>query len=614
MAAAGKGVSLGTTFMEQVRTRAGFVVPHACTFVDRPTWWMRGAVPPHRGIHMLLLHSCACGLGLIKTDTATAVGFAGRFFRVCTLTPAAPARRTTKAAKVTTRMAFGTVRHIPNANIGCCTLKEVNDVDLQQCVQWCAYVPGCVAVVHSSAQNMCTMKCGTMGGVVAATESSVTFMHMIGSHVMQCSKTGNSGKQMDANAYNESSLGLTSTELDDDQTILPYVPSFRSSSESLGNAELAEADDDGVAGADKEAFADVVVFSTTAQGSSKEVIAHNHGLNKAYCETWGCTWHVHEDENLQILGVGRHTFERYRGLQRMLRSTQFLKYNTFIYIDPLTAIARTNVNLLKCLPFESGFDVLFGNPRTAANRKEYEPRDNLDTSMFAVKRSEAANRFLDHVIGRDGSGDGAYPVCANIMGTGDAVGGKHDVSCIVSALPQMQRFGILSSSSPIQVFTRIEYVRAAQASAPVPPLISCASGSCVQEQPVISHCADDLSQSKECVVQDLIATIVAAQRTETRETCKTYLLTSGDCFSAESEIETRLNLQKNSYAIVISTFARDEALLAVLPHWLSCPNVSSVNIVWHNPGREPVARLKKLGTRYPRLHILQQQVDRLSNR
>merc|ERR1711935_921890 len=74
------------------------------------------------------------------------------------------------------------------------------------------------------------------------------------------------------------------------------------------------------------------------------------------------------------------------------------------------------------------------------------------------------------------------------------------------------------------------------------------------------------------------------------------------------------NVRKNSYSIIISTFARDEALIALLPHWLSCPVVSSVNVVWHNPDREPIVGLKELAARYSRLHIRHQRLDLLSNR
>ena len=44
----------------------------------------------------------------------------------------------------------------------------------------------------------------------------------------------------------------------------------------------------------------------------------------------------------------------------------------------------------------------------------------------------------------------------------------------------------------------------------------------------------------------------------------------------------------SSFTIVISTFKRDSSLVENVGHWLTCgPAVHSVQVIWHDPSREP---------------------------
>lgn len=53
-----------------------------------------------------------------------------------------------------------------------------------------------------------------------------------------------------------------------------------------------------------------------------------------------------------------------------------------------------------------------------------------------------------------------------------------------------------------------------------------------------------------------------------------------------------------TYTLVVSTFFRDEELVKNVDHWLSCPNVNQVQIVWHDPHREPPELLQQMEEEY----------------
>ena len=44
--------------------------------------------------------------------------------------------------------------------------------------------------------------------------------------------------------------------------------------------------------------------------------------------------------------------------------------------------------------------------------------------------------------------------------------------------------------------------------------------------------------------------------------------------------------ERDYYTIVVSTYHRDDKLAMHLEHWLSCPALYQVQVVWHDPTRE----------------------------
>mmetsp|Transcript_15227 Transcript_15227/g.17246 ORF Transcript_15227/g.17246 Transcript_15227/m.17246 type:complete len:488 (+) Transcript_15227:246-1709(+) len=82
--------------------------------------------------------------------------------------------------------------------------------------------------------------------------------------------------------------------------------------------------------------------------------------------------------------------------------------------------------------------------------------------------------------------------------------------------------------------------------------------------------------------------------------------------------EEALKIQKEKYTIVVSTYNRDNELIKNVDHWLSCPHVHEVQIVWHNPLRDLPDLLvdveKEHNCSTPRLVIRKQKEDQLSNR
>ena len=533
----------------------------------------------------------------------------GRFFRTCTLTAG---KSKPKSALATTPAppTSGTVRHVPNADVPCCTITTREGLSLTRCVEDCVATNGCIAVVHGAEDMQCQLKCGSTSGIVNSAHTSVTFMPDRGSRIMQCNPASNGTAALSDTSFGE---------------IIAVVKGLRTHADRSAltseDAEVLDDDDDAnIGGSENDAFNDVLIFTTTAQDQDDELVSYAASLNEAYCHLWGCTWHVFQGQDARVVGTGSYSFERYRALRALLAEPEYLRFNTFIFVDPLTTISRRKINLLKCLPFSSGYDVIFGNSRTTPPADT--PRDTLSTAVFAAKRSQTVNLFLDRVLGsRDGISR-PYPVCADIIETGIAVANTYDASCIISLIPAMRRIGILSATTPIQAYDRVDFVGAAKVSAPMPPLLSCAWGSCAAKLPVVAICAEGTGAAK-CDVLRTKQDMLETRQAEAREGCDTYLIENGQCYAASTEKfpdpnlasrEREDNIRRNSYSIVISTFARDDALISLLPHWLSCPFVSSVNVVWHNPDREPVVRLKELTARYRRLHVHHQTVDRLSNR
>lgn len=78
---------------------------------------------------------------------------------------------------------------------------------------------------------------------------------------------------------------------------------------------------------------------------------------------------------------------------------------------------------------------------------------------------------------------------------------------------------------------------------------------------------------------------------------------------------------KNLYTLVVSTYNRDEYLAHYLDHWLSCPNIYEVQVVWHDPTRQIPVKFRQMEAEYhcadgvsSRLVFMEQETNRLSNR
>jgi len=87
-----------------------------------------------------------------------------------------------------------------------------------------------------------------------------------------------------------------------------------------------------------------------------------------------------------------------------------------------------------------------------------------------------------------------------------------------------------------------------------------------------------------------------------------------DCASADVD-------PSELYTIVVSTYNRDDPLIKNLDHWLSCPNVYQVQVVWHDPKRKPPKMLREMEKEFscsnsvtPKLYVREQREDKLTNR
>jgi hypothetical protein len=69
-----------------------------------------------------------------------------------------------------------------------------------------------------------------------------------------------------------------------------------------------------------------------------------------------------------------------------------------------------------------------------------------------------------------------------------------------------------------------------------------------------------------------------------------------------------------SYTVVVSTFKRDEPMVKNVGHWLTCPYVKNVQVIWHDPVRAPPAWMEAMFAAEPRVQIVRQKTNRLSNR
>jgi hypothetical protein len=75
-----------------------------------------------------------------------------------------------------------------------------------------------------------------------------------------------------------------------------------------------------------------------------------------------------------------------------------------------------------------------------------------------------------------------------------------------------------------------------------------------------------------------------------------------------SRPDQKLN-REGEFSVVVSTYDRDKKLIINTAHWLTCPHVKDVHVIWHNPKRAPV-----LDGLDPRVQVHQQSTDRITNR
>mmetsp|Transcript_4048 Transcript_4048/g.4698 ORF Transcript_4048/g.4698 Transcript_4048/m.4698 type:complete len:475 (+) Transcript_4048:329-1753(+) len=98
---------------------------------------------------------------------------------------------------------------------------------------------------------------------------------------------------------------------------------------------------------------------------------------------------------------------------------------------------------------------------------------------------------------------------------------------------------------------------------------------------------------------------------------KSRLQKSKNCSAVLSKEETK-KIAKDRYTIVVSTYSRDNELIKNVDHWLSCPALHEVHVIWHNPNRDVPELLlnveKENACATPRLKIRKQTQDMLSNR
>eukprot|EP00924_Labyrinthula_sp_SR-Ha-C_P005273 snap_masked-scaffold_1-processed-gene-26.34-mRNA-1 protein AED:1.00 eAED:1.00 QI:0/-1/0/0/-1/1/1/0/503 len=98
------------------------------------------------------------------------------------------------------------------------------------------------------------------------------------------------------------------------------------------------------------------------------------------------------------------------------------------------------------------------------------------------------------------------------------------------------------------------------------------------------------------------------------------------------EYKNKATTQPDKYTLVVSTYNRDNELIKNVDHWLSCPRVHQVQVVWHDPHRDPPPILAQMEQEYncsveieseegqstfihsPRLLIRPQEKDLLTNR
>ena len=345
----------------------------------------------------------------------------------------------------------------------------------------------------------------------------------------------------------------------------------------------------------------VVLFTIEPRDGVAEVTAFSHKSLSDYCVRWGC--HTHFFLSRYAATRRSANFERYQAFLELFDDKQFKEATTFIYVECGAAIVRPSVDISLYAPRNgSAFDVLFGNMGNA--QKVGRP----STAFIAARRSGTALNMFERLakvdcgdqcsVTRRPSTEKFDECCVNML----SVGFQGKVACI-------------SERTPLQAFSSEAYAKLAADVLLQPPVLQCAHHACAEHRAVVEPGGAAKCNWREtpkvCAATTTLHAMREVSARETWQSCSTYTYGGSKCAAPDSSPE---DIAQNSFTIVVSTFARDDILLSNLPHWLACNNVSEVLVVWHNPKRDVIPKLRRLEQVYSRLTVLQQTTDRLSNR
>lgn len=368
-------------------------------------------------------------------------------------------------------------------------------------------------------------------------------------------------------------------------------------------AVIPEASPDGGDDDTSIVIKDVLIFTTMAKGKSTETTDLTQDGLLRYCTTWGCKVHFHQSVDREWPGlpkdVGIEKFERYNAFLALFDDERYSTIKTFVFIDAEGTIVRQGTDMNGYLPSDvSPFDVYFGN------QKSLKKAGRPNTAFIAARRT-STSRMLFEALAKGN--------CAIECGlTHTAISDTFDECCVNQISRGFARVATISQETPVHAFSSREFTKMSFENRALPPILQCANNECNRKRAVVDSACNYRRDAQHCRDVASTAALLEASRREIWQTCKTYVYDNNKC-APEGSISSA-DIETNSFTIVVSTFARDDALLSVLPHWLGCNNVSSVLVVWHDPSRAVIDGLKNLESAYKRLTVLQQKTDQLSNR
>ena len=345
----------------------------------------------------------------------------------------------------------------------------------------------------------------------------------------------------------------------------------------------------------------VVLFTIDPTDGVADVIAFSHKSLSDYCIRWGCRTHF-VPSHYSAKQKRMANFEQYQVFLELFADHRFANVTTFIYIACGGAVVRPSTDISAYAPRKgSAYDVLFGNMGQAV--KVGRP----STAYIAARRSGTALELFSRLAKID---------CADGCKTSKRPSTEKFEECCVNSLSAFFTGAVacISEQTPLQVFSSWVYTKVAMEKRSQPLVVQCRGHSCAEHRAVVEPgtiTCDWQQQPNVCAARSTVHALHEASARELWQSCSTYVFNGTFCAAAD---ESPDDFARNSYTVVVSTFARDDVLLSNLPHWLACNNVSAVLVVWHNPNREVISRLRRLEKVYKRLTVLQQDTDQLSNR